>query len=69
MHDVSRYLYLAGAVPFLLLGTAHAFATPLHPEKPRGLSPSDPGLVKTMATKSLRLTRRTDMWLAWGAST
>lgn len=35
MYELSRYPYLAGTVPFLLLGTAHAVATPLSPDRPR----------------------------------
>jgi hypothetical protein len=63
--ELSRYLYLAGAVPFLVLGTAHAMATPRAPQEARGLSPSDPQLAEAMTKSRLRLTRRTDMWRAW----
>ena len=65
MLELSRYLYLAGGVPFLFLGGAHALATPVRRDRPRGLSPSDPALANAMSTATLRLTRRTDMWLAW----
>jgi hypothetical protein len=65
MPELSRYLYLAGALPFLVLGTAHAFATPRAPADDKGLSPSDPQLAEAMARSGLRLTRRTDMWRAW----
>ena len=69
MHELSRYLFLAGAVPFLVLGVAHAMATPRRVDEVKGLSPADPGLARAMAEVPLRLTRRTNMWLAWGAST
>ena len=65
MEDWSRYLFLAGALPFVVLGFAHAFSTPAHLEVPRGLSPSDVELARTMSRTRLRLTARTDMWLAW----
>jgi hypothetical protein len=63
--ELSRYLFLAGALPFLVLGIAHILATPLAPDRPRGLSPADPRLAQEMARTPLRLTRRADMWKAW----
>lgn len=65
MSELSRYLFLAGAAPFLILGTAHAIATPLLPGDRRGLSPRDPQLADAMTRASVRLTSRTDMWRAW----
>jgi hypothetical protein len=65
MAELSRYLFLAGSLPYLLLGTAHALATPLRPADRRGLAPADPRLSETMARTPLRMTRRTDMWRAW----
>ena len=65
MHELGRYLFLAGACPFLLLGVAHALATPRRPDDRKGLSPSDPGLSEQMTRTTLRLTRRTDLWRAW----
>jgi hypothetical protein len=65
MPELSRYLYLAGALPFLVLGIAHAIATPGAPADVKGLSPSDPQLAEAMTRSGLRLTRRTDMWRAW----
>jgi hypothetical protein len=65
MPELSRYLYLAGALPFLVLGIAHAIATPRAPADVKGLSPSDPQLAEAMTRAGLRLTRRTDMWRAW----
>src|SRR5262245_65376053 len=65
MPEPSRLLFLAGAAPFLLLGTVHAFATPLRPDEPRGLSPTDPTLISAMSNARVRLTGRTDLWSAW----
>jgi len=65
MPELSRYLYLAGALPFFVLGLAHLAATPRAPVDVKGLSPSDPQLAEAMTRSGLRLTRRTDMWRAW----
>jgi hypothetical protein len=63
--ELSRYLFLAGAMPFLILGVAHAIATPLAVERVRGLSPRDPAVRSAMQQDFLTLTRRTNVWLAW----
>jgi hypothetical protein len=65
MPELSRYFFLAGALPFLVLGAAHAAATPLAVTDRKGLSPRDADLPGAMARSRLRLTKRTDMWLAW----
>jgi hypothetical protein len=63
--DLSRLLFLAGAVPYLVLGTAHAIVTPTRLDRPRGLSPRDPDVAAAMSRTSLRLTSRTDLWRCW----
>ncbi len=63
--EISRLLFLLGALPFVLLGAAHAWHTPLDAASRRGLSPRDPALVTAMAQSSVLLTRRTDVWRAW----
>jgi hypothetical protein len=63
--EISRYLFLAGALPYLVLGTAHAMATPLTPRQRRGLTPRDPQLAEAMTRTAVLLTRRTDMWRCW----
>src|SRR5687767_13603805 len=63
--DLSRLLFLAGAMPFVVLGLAHALATPRTPAQAKGLSPRDPALREAMAQDTVLLTRRTNMWLAW----
>lgn len=62
---LARLFFLAGALPFLVLGTAHALATPLTPESRKGLAPRDPDLVAAMRNTAVLLTSRTDMWRAW----
>lgn len=65
MPELGRYLFVAGGVPFVLLGLAHAIATPLRLDQARGLSPRDTGLARAMSQTSVVLTSRTNMWLAW----
>jgi hypothetical protein len=65
MLELSHYLFLIGALPFIVLGVAHAIATPQTPADAKGLSPRDPAVRDAMGRDSLLLTRRTTMWLAW----
>lgn len=66
MHEeLSRNLFLAGGLVFVLLGVVHAILTPRHSNQATGLSPSDAQLAKIMSQTSMRLARRTDMWSAW----
>ncbi len=65
MLEVSRCLFLAGALPFVLLGLAHARATPARVSDEKGLSPRDPALRDAMVQARVRLTRRTSLWQAW----
>ena len=65
VQELSRYLFLAGGLLFLLLGTAHVVHTPQQPGERKGLSPADPGLAESMARSRVLLTGRTDMWRTW----
>jgi hypothetical protein len=65
MLELSRYFFVAGALPFLVLGVAHAVLTPLAVTDRKGLSPSDAPLSSAMAKTPLLITKRTDMWLCW----
>lgn len=65
MAEASRYLFLLGALPFVVLGIVHALATPLKPEDSKGLSPRDPAYRQGMTGQTVLLTRRTNLWLAW----
>lgn len=62
---IARVLFVAGALPYIVLGAAHAFHTPRQPADRKGLSPRDPQLGETMANTIPRLTPRTNMWLGW----
>jgi hypothetical protein len=63
--ELSRYIYLLGALPFVILGLAHVAATPRTPAEAKGLSPRDPAVREAMAHDTILLTRRTTLWLAW----
>lgn len=65
MPELSRYLFLLGAVPFMVLGAMHAWHTPTRLDEKKGLSPRDEGVARAMATTTPRLTARTDLWRAW----
>ena len=65
MPDLSRALFLFGALPFLVLGTLHAWHTPTRTTERKGLSPRDQGLAEAMTRSTPRLTERTDIWRAW----
>jgi hypothetical protein len=62
---LSRIFFLIGALPFILLGVLHAFATPTTPAQSKGLSPRDRALRDAMARETVLLTRRTTLWRAW----
>jgi hypothetical protein len=63
--ELSRYLFLAGALPFVFLGTAHAVFTPLKANDRKPLSPRDPELIGAMTRAHVLLTRRVDLWSTW----
>jgi hypothetical protein len=65
MAELSRYFFLAGALPFLILGIAHAVVTPLAQTARKGLSPRDAELPSAMARSRVRLTGGMDMWRGW----
>ena len=65
MPALSRYFFLFDAVPFIVLGTLHAWHTPTRTTERKGLSPRDQGLAEAMSRTTPRLTDRTDIWRAW----
>jgi hypothetical protein len=65
LSELSRYFFMAGGLPFIVLGIAHAFLTPHTPEEAKALSPRDASLREAMAKDTLHITRRTTFWRAW----
>ena len=62
---MSRYLFLAGCLVLLLLGTVHVVLTPQRPGERTGLSPVDPADEDSMARARTHLSDCMDMWRAW----
>jgi hypothetical protein len=52
MLELSRYLFLIGALPFIVFGLLHAAATPQTPAHAKGLSPRDPAVRDAMGARS-----------------
>ena len=65
MNDLARSLFLAGALPFVVLGLLHARATPLSTTDRKGLSPADPALSEAMARGRVLLTKEVNVWAGW----
>ena len=65
MTEISSYLFLAGGLPFFVLGLAHARATPLRQTDRKGLSPADPAVSEAMARTRPLFTKQTDIWRGW----
>jgi len=65
MRELSRYLFVAGGLVMLLLGTVHVVLTPQHPGERKGLSPVEPAVADSMARARVRLSDRMDLWRAW----
>jgi ammonia channel protein AmtB len=61
----ARALFITGTLPYIVLGVAHALATPLHPGQRKGLSPADPAVTDAMERARVLLTGRTSLWLTW----
>jgi hypothetical protein len=65
MLELSRYLFLMGALLYIILGLAHVAVTPQSPADAKGMSPRDPAVRDAMAHDTVLLTRRTTLWLVW----
>lgn len=60
-----RYVFIIGAIPFLVLGILHIAYTVIDAERPRRIVPRDRELVERMRASTLVLTRETTVWRAW----
>ncbi|MDH3232334.1 MAG: hypothetical protein OEQ29_02320 [Alphaproteobacteria bacterium] len=60
-----KYVFIAGALPFLLLGSLHIIYTLMDERQPRRLTQRDHDLVKRMRSNTLALTKETTVWRAW----
>lgn len=62
---LTKYLYIAGCMPFLLLGLLHTAYTIADTYNPKRLIPYKSGVMGLMKESTLALTKETDMWRAW----
>jgi hypothetical protein len=65
MREISRYLFLTGALPFLVLGVMHAAFTPHGTAEAKPMSPRDAAFRDAMTRETVRLTRRVTLWQGW----
>ena len=62
---LTKYFYIAGCIPFLILGLLHTAFTIADTYKPKRLIPYKSGVMGLMKESTLALTKETDMWRAW----
>jgi len=62
---LTKYLYIAGCIPFLILGLLHTAYTIADTYNPKRLIPYKSGVMGLMKASTLALTKETDMWRAW----
>ena len=62
---LTKYLYIAGCIPFLVLGLLHTIYTIADTYNPKRLIPYKSGVMGLMKESTLAITKETDMWRAW----
>lgn len=62
---LTKYLYIAGCIPFLVLGLLHTAYTISDTYNPKKLIPYKPGIMGLMKESTLAITKETNMWRAW----
>lgn len=62
---LTKYLYITGCIPFLVLGLLHTTYTIADTYNPKKLVPYKSGVMGLMKESTLALTKETDMWRAW----
>lgn len=62
---LTKYLYIAGCIPFLALGILHTVYTITDTYKPKKLIPYKSGVMSLMKESTLAITKETNMWRAW----
>ena len=62
---LTQSLYIAGCIPFLILGLLHTAYTIADIRNPKRLIPYKSGVMGLMKESTLALTKETDMWRAW----
>ena len=62
---LTKYLYIAGCIPFLALGILHTIYTITDTYNPKKLIPYKSGVIGLMKESTLAITKETNMWHAW----
>ncbi len=62
---LAKYLFIAGTIPFIVLGAIHWIYTFMDMKSPRKFAPRDAATLTAMQNTSMRLTDKTTMWKAW----
>lgn len=62
---LTKYLYIAGCIPFLVLGLLHTIYSIADIYQPKRLIPYKAGVMGLMKESTLAITKETDMWQAW----
>ncbi|MFM4702542.1 LIC_13387 family protein [Aeromonas bivalvium] len=62
---ITKYLYIAGCIPFLVLGILHTAYTITDIFTPKKLIPYQSDVMGLMKSSSLAITKETNMWRAW----
>ncbi|MWV16143.1 hypothetical protein F3I16_08775 [Pseudomonas sp. L-22-4S-12] len=62
---LTKYLYIAGCIPFLALGILHTVYTITDTYKPKKLIPYKSGVMGLMKESTLAITKETNVWRAW----
>ena len=62
---LTKYLYIAGCIPFLVLGILHTVYTIADTHSPKKLIPYKSGVMGLMKESTLAITKETNMWRAW----
>lgn len=62
---LTKYLYIAGCIPFIALGILHTVYTIADIYNPKKLIPYKSEVVGLMKESILAITKETNMWQAW----
>lgn len=62
---LTKYLYIAGCIPFLALGILHTAYTIADTYNPKKLIPYKSGVMGLMKESTLAITKETNVWRAW----
>ncbi len=62
---LAKFFFIAGTIPFIVLGLVHWLYTFMDMSTPRKLTPRDDAVRLAMEATTPKLTARTTMWKAW----